>query len=306
MKARLFLVGMMALLLAACSSAEAGGPPVTVETGIDPDAWALVPAGEFLMGQFEERTPVDYDYEIMVTHVTNAQFAEFLNAALADETIHFNDEKTEILGFYPGDEFHGYRHEERIDAGDWLLYPVTEEGVRLDFDGETFAPKAGYENHPATFVTWFGARAYCEYYEGRLPSGAEWEKAARGTEDARPYPWGFEIERNNANFYASRDPFEEGVGRQGDTTPVGYYNGETYGDYETLDSPSPYGVYDMGGNVWQWTSDVYDKQHYRYMRGGSKGEYEHFLRVWMTNNAAPYYASPSVGFRCARDVDTAE
>ncbi len=52
--------------------------------------------------------------------------------------------------------------------------------------------------------------------------------------------------------------------------------------------------------------DVYDKQHYRYMRGGSKGEYEHFLRVWMTNNAAPYYASPSVGFRCARDVDTAE
>ncbi|NLE53084.1 MAG: hypothetical protein GX613_16925, partial [Chloroflexi bacterium] len=142
MKARLFLICMMALLVAACSSAEAGEPPV-IETGIDPDAWALVPAGEFLMGQFEKPTAVDYDYEIMVTLVTNAQYAEFLNAALADGTIRFNEDKTEVLGYYPGDEFHGYRHEERIDEGDWLLYPVTEEGVRLDFDGEKFTPKSG-------------------------------------------------------------------------------------------------------------------------------------------------------------------
>lgn len=305
MKARLFLICMIALLIAACSSAEAGEPPVT-DTGIDPDAWALVPAGEFLMGQFEKPTAVDYDYEIMVTLVTNAQYAEFLNAALADETIHFNDDQTEVLGFYPGDEFHGYRHEERIDAGDWLLYPVNEEGARLNFASEAFAPKAGYENHPVTFVTWFGARAYCDYTGGRLPSGAEWEKAARGTEDARPYAWGFEVKRSNANFYASRDPFEKSAGKQGDTTPVGYYNGNTYGDYETIDSPSPYGVYDMGGNVWQWTSDVYARQHYRYMRGGSKGEYEHYLRVWMTNNAAPYFTSPGVGFRCVRDVNAAE
>lgn len=305
MKARLFLICMIALLVAACSSAEAGEPPV-VETGIDPDAWALVPAGEFLFGQFEEPTLVDYDYEIMVTDVTNAQFAEFLNEALADETIHFNDDQTEVLGYYPGDEFHGYRHEERIDEGDWLLFPIDEEGVRLDFDGETFASQAGYETHPATFVTWFGARAYCEYYDERLPSDIEWEKAARGTDDARAYPWGDEIERNNANYYASRDPFEEGYGRQGDTTPVGYYNGETHDGYETIDSPSPYGVYDMAGNVWEWTSNVYERQHYRYMRGGSKGEYEHFLRVWMTNNAAPYYASASVGFRCVRDVADTE
>jgi len=304
MKVKLFLIAIMALVLAACSAAEAGEPPV-IETGVDPEAWARVPAGEFLMGQFDHPTVIDYDYEIMVTHVTNAQFAEFLNAALADGTIRFNEDKTEVLGYYPGDEFHGYRHEERIDEGDWLLFPVDEEGVRLEFDGETFTPLAGYENHPATFVTWFGARAYCEYYGGRLPSETEWEKAARGT-DGRPYPWGGEIERNNANFYSSRDPFEEGVGKQGDTTPVGFYNGKTYDGYETIDSPSPYGLYDMAGNVWQWTGNVYDKQHYRYLRGGSKGEYEHWLRVWASINIAPDFAGPSVGFRCVRDVAAAE
>lgn len=304
MKVRLFLVCLMALLIAACSSAEAGEPPV-IETGVDPDAWALIPAGEFLMGQFEHATLVDYDYEMMVTHVTNAQYAEFLNTALADETIRFNEDRTEVLGYYPGDEFHGYRHEERIDEGDWLLYPVTEEGVRLDFDGETFTPKSGYDNHPATFVTWFGARAYCEHYGWRLPTAVEWEKAARGT-DARAYPWGDEIEYANANYYYSRDPFEEGVGKQGNTTPVGFYNGETYDGYETIDSPSPYGLYDMAGNVWQWTNDDYERQHYRYMRGGSKGEYEYFLRVWANINAAPEYASPSVGFRCMREVASAE
>src|SRR5690606_9971898 len=135
MKARLFLICMIALLVAACSSAEAGEPPV-VETGMDPDAWALVPAGEFLFGQFEEPRWVDDDYEIMVTDVTNAKFAEFINETLAEETIPFNADQTEVVGYYPGDEFPGYRHEERIDEGDWLLFPIDEDGVRLDFDGE--------------------------------------------------------------------------------------------------------------------------------------------------------------------------
>jgi len=305
MNARLFLICLMALLLAACSSAEAGEPPA-IETGIDPDAWALVPAGEFLEGQAEHPTLVDYDYEIMVTHVTNAQYAEFLNAALADGTIRFNEDGTELVGYYPGDEFHGYRHEERIDEGDdWLLVPVDDEGLRLDYDGATFTPKARYENHPMVYVSWFGARAYCQYYGGRLPSEIEWEKAARGTDD-RPYPWGQEIERNNANFYSSNDLYQKIVGKQGHTTPVGFYNGQTYDGYETLDSPSPYGLYDMAGNVWQWTGDVYPRQHYRYMRGGSKAEYAHYLRVWASINAAPQYAGPNVGFRCVRDVETVE
>ena len=148
-------------------------------------------------------------------------------------------------------------------------------------------------------VTWFGAWGYCGYYDWRLPTEMEWEKAGRGT-DTRPFPWGDEILRENANFYASRDPFEDMSSFGSRTTPVGFYNGNTYDGYATLDSASPYGLYDMAGNVWQWTGNVYEGMHYRFMRGGSKDTYEMDLRLWVRNNATPTYFSPGVGFRCAR------
>jgi formylglycine-generating enzyme required for sulfatase activity len=151
-----------------------------------------------------------------------------------------------------------------------------------------------------TMVSWFGAQGYCEYNGWRLPTEKEWEKAGRG-EDTRPFPWGEEIKRENANFYASRDPFEKMMSFGSRTTPVGFYNGASYDGYETLDSASPYGLYDMAGNVWQWTGDVYEGMHYRFMRGGSKDTYEMDLRLWVRNNATPTYYSPGVGFRCARD-----
>lgn len=291
-------------LLAACGNGASAEPQV-FETGVDPEAWAVVPAGEFLKGQHEHPTLVDYDYEIMVTDVTNAQYARYLTEALAAGAVTLAAEDREIVGYYPGDEFRGAKHEEPIAEGDWLHIDLNEEGLRLSFDGTTFTPLPGYENHPMVQVTWFGARAYCTYYGWRLPTEVEWEKAARGT-DNRPYPWGDKFERNNANFYSSKDLYEKITGKLGDTTPVGFYNGKTYDGYETLDSPSPYGLYDMAGNVWQWTGDVYEEQHYRYMRGGSKMEYEYNLRVWTRNNAAPEYFGPSVGFRCARDIAMAE
>lgn len=293
------LILMVVFLLGACRIYPLDeGPELVVDPGVDPSDWVTIPAGEFLAGQFDKEVLLDYDYQIMVTEVTNQQFADYLNQAVLSGSVKIVD--NEVVGFYPGDEFRAYRHEIEIGPGDWLQFPLQTDGLRILYTGEVFEALPGYENHPVTNVTWFGARAYCEYYGGRLPSDYEWEKAARGT-DGWAYPWGNEIAEENANYYASRDPFELYHGRIGDTTPVGFYNGTTYNGFETVDSPSPFGLYDVVGNVEEWVGNVYENQHYRYLRGGSKAFYGFDLRLWVTNNAAPYYFSPSIGFRCASD-----
>ena len=295
----IFLVLIFALVTGCSSPAKSdGAPPLTFETGIDPTSWATVPAGEFYFGLHQHETLINYDYEVMVTTVTNAQFAEYLNEALSSGDIKIVGE--EIVGYYPGDVFLEYEHEEEIAAGDWLHIDLAETGLRLKEVGGKFVPNEGYANRPMVQVTWFGAKAYCDYYQNRLPSEIEWEKAARGT-DTRAFPWGDEIYPENANYYSSHDLFEKIAGGLGDTSPVGFYNGKTYDGFETIDSDSPYGVYDMAGNVWQWMGDVYENAHYRYMRGGSKADYAFNLRVWTRNNAGPEYHSPNVGFRCVRD-----
>ncbi len=296
MKKSILILGTLLLLLSACSPVDLNAHLPNFNTGVDPESWAQIPAGDFYFGQHEDLESTDA-FQIMVTDVTVSQYADFLNAALGEDVKLAGNE---ITGFYPGDEFRGFKHEEEIAAGDWLFMPLDDPSQRVKFDGTTFSAQPGYENHPMTMVTWFGARGYCGYYGFRLPSEKEWEKAARGT-DTRPYPWGDEIARENANFYASRDPFEKMTSYGSRTSPVGFYNGASYGGYQTLDSASPYGLYDMAGNVWQWTSDVYEDMHYRFMRGGSKDTYEMDLRVWVRNNATPTYYSPGVGFRCVRD-----
>ena len=294
---RLFLnLSLFVALLASCAPVDLQAPIPTYDTGIDPNTWVQVPAGEFYFGQHEDIESTDA-YEIMVTDVTTAQYADFLNAALADGTVKVDAEK--IVSFYPGDEYNGVKHEEKIEAGDWLFIPLDDASQRIKFDGNTFTVQQGYENHPMTSVTWFGAWGYCKYNNARLPTEMEWEKAARGT-DERPFPWGDEILRENANFYSSRDPFEDMSSFGSRTSPVGFYNGTNYDGYQTIDSASPYGLYDMAGNVWQWTGDVYEGMHYRFMRGGSKDTYDMDLRVWVRNNATPTYFSPGVGFRCVR------
>jgi formylglycine-generating enzyme required for sulfatase activity len=321
MKRSLLFLALLALLLAILLAACSATPPISaitppyVDTGIDPESWALIPAGPFPYGQHDHATEVDYDYEMMVTTVTNEQYARFLNEALAAGEVRLGEVEVEageqtwtetgVAGFYPGDPFDGYKHEEEIRAGDKLYLPLNAPGLRLLYDGGTFAAIPEYRNHPVTMVTWFGANAYCQFYDGRLPFEIEWEKAARGTAlvDGRglPFPWGTSIQANNANYYSSFDLFEKLFGKLGNTTPVGFYNGRTYDGYQTLDSASPYGLYDMAGNVWQWMGDDYPRQHYRYLRGGSFYSYEVDLRLWKNNSAGPQHYSPQVGFRCLRE-----
>jgi formylglycine-generating enzyme len=291
---------MTFMLLSSCAPVDLNSPIPTFDTGIDPNSWAQIPAGEFHFRQHDDIESTEA-YEIMVTDVTVSQYTDYLTAALSNGQVKIGEFKGQkaIVGNYPGDAFHGVKHEEEIKAGDWIYIPLDNPASRFNFDGTTFAPVSGYENHPMTNVTWFGAWGYCKAIDARIPTEMEWEKAGRGT-DKRPFPWGDEILRENANFYSSRDPFEDMNSVGSRTSPVGFYNGQTYGNYQTLNSASPYGLYDMAGNVWQWTGNVYEGMHYRFMRGGSKDTYDMDLRLWVRNNATPTYFSPGVGFRCAR------
>ena len=289
-------IALAMTMLVSCAPVDLNAPIPAFDTGVDSNAWAQVPAGEFYFGQHEDVESTDA-YEIMVTDVTAQQYADYLNAAVADGTLKVEGDS--VLGYYPGDEFRSVKHEIEIKAGDWEYIPLADPSQRVRYDGTRFTVQEGYENHPMTMVTWFGAWGYCEYNESRLPTEIEWEKAARGT-DARPFPWGDEILRENANFYASRDPFENMSSFGSRTSPVGFFNGKTYDGYVTLDSKSPYGLYDMAGNVWQWVGDVMEGFSDRFMHGGSKDTYDMDLRVWVRNSAPPMYFSPGVGFRCVR------
>ena len=295
------VVLFLSLVLAISLHAEK--PVQYVETGVDPNTWALVPAGEFYFGQHQHVKNIDYDYEIMITDVTNFQYALYLNEALEKGTVYI--ERDTVWGHHPGDPFDAYLHEWEIPAGDYPHIPILNPGLRLEFKAGEFSPKSGYENHPMVEVSWFGAKAYADFYGYRLPTEMEWEKAARGT-STNDYPWGNTVQRNQANFISSHNLFEKMFSDVVKTTPVGFFNGKSYDGYQTIEGITPYGLYDMAGNVYQWTGDHHPRVHYRYMRGGSYQSYEYSLRVWPRNSAGPEYTSMSLGFRCARAPETTE
>ena len=234
--------------------------PATEAQPVVADDMVLIPAGPFTMGNdggdHEDKPAHEVelpDFEIDRFEVTNADFAAFAQAT----------------GTQTYAEKAGYRSW----RDEWQV------GVE--------------DNHPVVMVTWDDANAFCEWAGKRLPSEAEWEKAARG-EDPRTYPWGDEWDATRANV--------KDAGLRG-TAAVGSFGA----------GASPYGVEDMIGNVWEWTADWYQPypgntsadayygETFRVTRGG--GWFDEKPQASATNrNAADpaKTANDDLGFRCAR------
>ena len=184
------------------------------------DDMLTIPAGPFTMGRDdgpEDERPAHTvtlpAFQIDKQPVTNREFAEFLNA-----------------------RGHSSARGERY-------YDYDDSDARIHDVNGKFIADNGFEHHPAVEPTWLGAREYCAWRGRRLPSEAEWEKAARGT-DQRRYPWGNRLPtRAQAQFGA----------RFNDTAPIENFSGNA----------SPYGVLNMAGNAWHWVSSAYRPYPYR-------------------------------------------
>ena len=275
---------LLAILATACTSLSATAtvsdqpPPCDTigQTWVSPgDGMTLVcvPAGEFIQGSAADDLHAEPNEEpqhvvhvdafwIDRTEVTNAMFAECVAANAC--------------------------HERTISPYLW--------GVYLP-NGDPYYYESEYHDHPVIMLDGDEAQAYCRWAGRRLPYEAEWEKAARGSDD-RLYPWGAGIDCEQANFLGCTD-----APARVDAYP---------------ESVSPYGALNMAGNLWEWVADWYSPDYYvqaptqnphgpltgqyRTLRGGGWRSLSYQLRVTNRASGKPEHATDGeIGIRCALD-----
>ena len=234
-----------------------------------------VPTGEFTMGREDGREDSYYDNE-KPTHTV------YLDAFWIDQTEVTNAMYTLC-----------------VQDGECSSRKVVPSYTRIEYYGN---PQ--YDNYPVVFVSWNDALSFCNWAGRRLPTEAEWEKAARGI-DERKHPWGDEPpEHPNSTFVN--------------------LGAEIYDTMEVGSFPkgvSPYGALDMAGNVWEWVNDWYDPLYYQYSSDlnptGPETGIGHVIRGYYWNFGAespttirvggewsvPSYKSETIGFRCAMDAE---
>ena len=226
----LTLVGAIKINRGSLIDVEANAAVAPSDASI-PESMVLIPAGEFQMGSSNGKTDEGPIHTVYVDafymdkyEVTNREYADFLNTT----SKHVSDSTAQS---------------DPTDMYADRLAPVGSRQIAY-IDGQ-YSAKPGYENHPVSGVTWYGAMAYAVWVGKRLPTEAEWEKAARGELVGMTYPWGNTIDGSHANYNPN---ISENV--VGTTTPVGYY------------PANGYGLYDMAGNVLEWCLDEYDSDFY--------------------------------------------
>jgi len=244
---------------------------------------AFVNEGEFLMGSNPEQDSYFYGVEGPLHHVFLYSFWIY---------------RTEVTNAM---------YQECVQQGACSNLRFNNSFTRDDYYGNSL-----YDNYPVVFVSWSDASTYCAWAGGRLPSEAEWEKAARG-EDGRLFPWGNNPPTGDQVNYCDinclenmRDPSrDDGFG---DTAPVGSYpNGS-----------SPYGTLDMAGNVSEWTQDWFQASYYSYspsenpqgpgsgtqraIRGGSISDRVEGIRTVVRRSDVPNTRLANLGFRCVVDI----
>ncbi|MGC1379330.1 MAG: bifunctional serine/threonine-protein kinase/formylglycine-generating enzyme family protein [Anaerolineales bacterium] len=207
-----------------------------------------------------------------------------------------NPDGIEWVEIPAGDFLYGDKNEKQYLRKPFLMgkYPVTNAQYKrfVDANPKCAVPKnwdqakrtcpPGKANHPVVSVSWNDAQAFCQWANCRLPTEAEWEKTARGT-DGRKYPWG-------ENWVS--DKYCNSVeAKNGGTTPVDDYP----------EGASPYGVCDLSGNAWEWTASPHEKGGY-VVRGGAWLYIENYVRSSYRDRYGPAFTNNSLGFRCARSL----